>query len=122
MWAVSPDLRRSTRAVSIIESRSSSMSIKPGRYKDEWLNEFDVCWRNYALADDNTLTPMALRLKRQLLDKVVSSLPDDVLKKEWARRNGLRGGRPIKNDPKTEVVRVAQREYRRRRRAEGKDK
>jgi hypothetical protein len=54
----------------------------------------------------------------------LATIPEEVLKREWARRNGLKGGRKIEpaSDKATEEARRKQREYRRRRRAEGKDK
>lgn len=54
----------------------------------------------------------------------MSSIPDDVLKSEWARRNSAKrkkraGGRKVTS---TSEAARKQREYRRQRRAEGKDK
>jgi cell division inhibitor SulA len=54
----------------------------------------------------------------------LSTIPDIDLRREWARRNGLKGGRKIEpaSDKATEEARRKQREYRRQRRAEGKDR
>jgi hypothetical protein len=52
----------------------------------------------------------------------LSTIPEAALKSEWARRNGAKSGpSKIRNDPATEETRRAQREYRRGRRAAGKD-
>jgi hypothetical protein len=53
----------------------------------------------------------------------LTTIPDEKLKSEWARRNGAktRGLTPCPHEFDPKCPKCQQREYRRRRRAEGKD-